>query len=66
MVFVFATVTMVNANSNVEKNRLMTLKISCAELAANTQAGLEENGVPMETANEAASLIYDLCMIEQE
>jgi hypothetical protein len=57
---------MVNANSNVEKNRLITLVIGCVELAANTQAGLEENGVPMDIANAAANEIYEMCMIGQE
>lgn len=66
MVFVFASFTMVNANSNVGQNRLITLAIGCAELAANTQAGLEENGVPMEIANAAANEIYNMCMIGQE
>ena len=49
-----------NANSG-----LMIAKKDCAEIAFNLQGDLEANGVDMETANEVASLVYEICMAQE-
>jgi len=63
---VLATGSIMNANTTAEQITPLIIKKSCFQLAIDTQDGLEENGVPMETANEAAGLIYDICMIGKE
>jgi hypothetical protein len=55
VVFVFATATTMNANT------LMTEPKSCSEIAFDLQGDLEDQGVGTETANEVASLIYEIC-----
>ncbi|WP_288955471.1 hypothetical protein [uncultured Polaribacter sp.] len=60
VVFVFATGTIMNANS------LMTKDKSCSEIAFDLQGDLEDKGVDMETANEVANLIYEICETASE
>lgn len=59
IVFVFATITMVNANSN-------SANINCVEMAHNLQTSLMNQGVPMERANAIATAAYNACVETEE
>jgi len=54
-IFSFSSLTQVNALTNE------TFKKDCATIAFELQQNLEDNGVDKKTANEVASLIYDIC-----
>ena len=60
------TVSFVFANNSMKENEDLSTSFiehekSCAEIAFELQGDLEDNGVDKETANEVASLIYDIC-----
>lgn len=57
MVFVLGMITIGNANTFNQQVK------NCAEIAFNLQGDLEANGVPMEVANNMASIIYDTCVL---
>lgn len=57
LVFVFAigSFTQINASTNE------VMRKDCAEIAFDLQGDLEDNGVDKETANEVATLVYEIC-----
>jgi len=55
MLLVFASITMVNANSNVAV-------YDCVEMAFNLQSTLMNQGVSMEQANSIATGAYNACV----
>ena len=66
IVFLFSVGSLTQLNASNQKiEEFLVAEKSCAEIAYDLQGDLEDNGVDKETANEVATLIYEICEANQ-